>query len=77
MRLCRKRTPGSVTKTSRSSSLGISRGILAYGTLISQLYQGTIDIENKVLTPQTQRQWILFFGGIVVLGGAIFVRNVI
>lgn len=52
-------------------------GILAYGTLISQLYNGNIDLEGKPLTWQTQGQWLLFFVGIVVLGVALFVRDVL
>lgn len=57
-------------------AISIFLGILAYGTLISQLDQDKIDLEGETLAPQSKGQWILFFAGILVLGVAVVVRDV-
>jgi hypothetical protein len=56
-------------------AVSIFLGVLAYGTLVSQLYDDKIDFGSRRLTFQAQGQWILFFAGVVVLGAALFVRS--
>jgi hypothetical protein len=58
-------------------AVSVFMGILAHGTLISQLYHGEIDLEDRYLSWQTRGQWVLFLAGIVALGIAIFVRDVV
>ena len=57
--------------------LGISVffGILAYGSLVSQVFRDAIDMEANPLRWQAIGQWLLFFAGIVVLGAAILLRE--
>lgn len=54
-------------------SLSVFFGILAHGALVSQMYNNAIDLEGSPLAAYARTQWILFFAGIVVLGGAILV----
>lgn len=51
-------------------------GMLAYGTLVSQLYEDKIDLEGSPLTWQARGQWVLFFLGICLLGIAVVLRDV-
>ncbi len=65
-----------VTASAVLLAISVFLGILAYGTLISQLYNNEIDLENPYLSRQARWQWILFFAGIIALGAALFVRDV-
>jgi len=58
-------------------AISVFLGILAYGTLVSQLYNDEIDLESKALLWQSQGQWVLFFAGIVLLGVGLFLRDVL
>ena len=80
-----------LTPTTRDSTLSVSlliaaavllagsvfMGILAHGASVSQLDDGQIDLEERHLAWPARGQWILFLAGIVILGAAIFVRDVI
>lgn len=60
-----------------AAALGISVlfGILAHGTLVSQIYADTIDLEAAPLPAQARIQWVLFFVGMVALGVAVFISE--
>lgn len=58
-------------------AVSIFLGILAYGTLISQLDSDRIDLERNPLAWQAQGQWICFFVGVVFLGVGVFIRDVL
>jgi hypothetical protein len=60
---------------SGSLALSIFFGILAYGSIVSQIFNDKIDIEASPMKWQSIAQWISFFAGIVILGFAILFRE--
>jgi hypothetical protein len=56
-------------------ALSVLCGILAYGTLISQIFEDKIDLDLSRLRWQSIPQWISFFLGVVIQGIAILIRE--
>jgi hypothetical protein len=52
-------------------------GILAHGTLVSQIYADKIDLEASPLSAYARTQWMLFFIGVLVLGVAVFITEML
>jgi hypothetical protein len=56
-------------------AFSIFLGILAYGSIVSQIFYDQIDIEASPVRSQSIAQWVLFFVGIALLGFAIIARE--
>lgn len=58
-------------------AISVFLGILAYGTLVMQLYNDRVNLVARRLAWQSQGQWVLFFAGVVLLGAGLFLRDVL
>lgn len=56
-------------------AISVFFGILAHGTLVSQIYVDRIDLEASPLSAYARTQWVLFFAGVLALGFAVFVAE--